>query len=503
MGNISSQNKKPEFYEVIDFIATKYILTLDFQSLSKLSENTEYCNDLILVTSDIIDKHFTELEVKYIAQRMRDGVSVDEMTSQKLMFLNKHELDNLAIQSDTTRKTTKQMLCRGVAKFYVKLAHVFACIMKTINPVYTYKNEHGVMIEKTLLEKDTIPPGASPTITKMNICENRIRALQPNLSNGSTASLHPKICDMNVNANGDLKTLMDEPGIPELMELYKDDYDVVTGKFVGMTELSKKQYAADLKLFYEAFTGETMPAKITEFNQIKLRDYQHLQGCQGENAPYKSSIDIPVTDNLYVQYAENIKQMIHVATENQNQLLYVLHKLFAFSEDDVRVHPKLTETKLQDCVEETRRLILILYTQCEQDYVNGIKLYEAIVQKRLFELTTRQIETLNMLIENPDVDGNESKKLSNSNDSSNLPQTSILRKSSDQNSSVQGSLVHGSLDQGSLDQGSSVQNALLLQNSSDQGSSDQGSSVQNSFEGLSSQDEQWKKGETFSKLPSV
>ena len=77
MGNTSSTtnnnnaaNKEFEnFYDIVDYIATYYILTMDFKSLSKLSEKA-YCNNLVIVTSDIIERYFNDMEVTYLAQRM-------------------------------------------------------------------------------------------------------------------------------------------------------------------------------------------------------------------------------------------------------------------------------------------------------------------------------------------------------------------------------------------------------------------------------------------------
>ena len=68
MGNSpSTANKKQfaNFYEIIDYIATYYILTMDFKSLSKLSDK-EYCDNLVVLTSDIIQKYFNDLEVTYL-----------------------------------------------------------------------------------------------------------------------------------------------------------------------------------------------------------------------------------------------------------------------------------------------------------------------------------------------------------------------------------------------------------------------------------------------------
>ena len=69
MGNISSNNSKnnsekkfDNFYDIIDYIATYYILTMDFKSLSKLSEKA-YCDKLVILTSDIIERYFNNMEI--------------------------------------------------------------------------------------------------------------------------------------------------------------------------------------------------------------------------------------------------------------------------------------------------------------------------------------------------------------------------------------------------------------------------------------------------------
>ena len=83
MGNSTSTSKKAEsefenFYDVIDYIATYYILTMDFKSLSKLSEKA-YCDKLVILTSDIVDRYFNEIEVTFLAQRIKEGVEVNDL----------------------------------------------------------------------------------------------------------------------------------------------------------------------------------------------------------------------------------------------------------------------------------------------------------------------------------------------------------------------------------------------------------------------------------------
>jgi hypothetical protein len=414
MGNTSSSNNSnnsPEnefknFYDVIDYIASYYILTLDFKSLSKLSEKA-YCDKLVILTSDIIERYFNDMEITYLAQRIKDGVEVNDLNKEKIIFINKDNFGSLDVSNDTQKSIKKKRVCIGIAKFYIKIAHIFAAIVMTINPVYTYKDVTGQTVKTGLFEKDKIPKNVNRKLYKLNICDNRIRALKRGEiidEKTSNVTLQPRICDINVGKNGIDKTLADEAGITELMKLYFDDnYDYSNGNFTGMSDSTKSQFMKDLKLFYTAFTGnETMPQEITKFSDIKLKDYNKTNGCQGSNPILKNKYNINKKDKLYVDYAENIKKMIKNAADNQSKLLSVINELFSYIIDPysgkrvIRVNPNLTDDLLQKCVEKTRRFIVDLYIKCETDYVNGVKIYEAIVETKILETTQKQIETLKM-----------------------------------------------------------------------------------------------------------
>jgi hypothetical protein len=411
MGNTTSStsNKSAEkefknFYDVIDYIATYYILTMDFKSLSKLSEKA-YCDKLVILTSDIIQRYFNDMEITYLAQRIKGGVEVNDLNKEKVIFINKDNLEGLDISNDAQKSIKKKRVCIGIAKFYVKVAHIFAAIVMTINPIYTYKDATGQTVKTGLLEKDKIPKNVDRKLYKLNICDNRIRALKKNETVDDATgnvTIQPNVCDMNVTKNGLDKTLTDEPGITELMKLYLDDnYDYSNGSFMGMSDTTKSQFMKDLKLFYTTFTGnETMPPEITKFSDIKLRDYNKKNGCQGPTPIFKNKYTINKKDKLFVDYAENTKKMIQTAADNQSKLLSVINELFTYIIDPysgkkvIRINPKLNDELLQKSVEKTRRFIVDLYVKCETDYVNGVKLYEAIVESKILETTQKQIETL-------------------------------------------------------------------------------------------------------------
>jgi hypothetical protein len=207
---------------------------------------------------------------------------------------------------------------------------------------------------------------------------------------------------MNLNKDGSVKTLGDEPGMVELLQLYLDDnYDYSNGTFTGMSDSTKRQFEKDLKTFYSAFTGNAeMPPEIKKFSDIKLRDYNSKNSCQGQNPAFKQNYILSDSDKLFTEYAKNINTMIQSASNKQSELLSVINDLFIFVNDPysdkkkIRVNPTLNEDKLQKIVEKTRGIIIELYVKCELDYVENLKVYEAIVESKILETTKKQIDNL-------------------------------------------------------------------------------------------------------------
>jgi hypothetical protein len=158
-----------------------------------------------------------------------------------------------------------------------------------------------------------------------------------------------------------------------------------------------------LKSFYSVFAetnGQPMPDNIKKFSDIKLKDYDKKLNCRGKYAPYNSNVRGTLEDDLFKQYAENLKQMLNKANTNQELLLDVLNKLFVYMTDPqtkkkiIRINPDLTEDLLQEVIIETRAIIINLYLTCETDFANGIKIYEAIVDKKIIETASSQIQTM-------------------------------------------------------------------------------------------------------------
>lgn len=391
--NKNEYKEKKNIADIIDYVATHYILTMNFESLTNLHNKT-YCDKLIVLTSDIINKNFTDREVSYLSNKINK--------TEHLIYTQQDDLDLV----EDVEPNKKHDLCNGIAKFYINIAHIFACIMTTVNPIYVFKNYNGEILKVGLNEKNKIPFGVKPEIIKYNICDNRISSLKNDFSENEendSITIHPTICNVNLDVNGELKTLQDEPGIPELIELYNDaNYDYETGEFNGMSVETEKLFKENLKEFYTTFTGnENMPPEIKQFSDVKLRDYNKNGKCM-------SSFNSPITgtNDLFKQYANNIQQMILKTNKNRDELLGILNKLFVYFVDTstgakiIRINPDLDETKLQTIVVDTRNIIIKLYLNCEQDYVNGIKLYEAIVEQKILETSQNQINSLKQMSQN-------------------------------------------------------------------------------------------------------
>ena len=162
--------------DAIHLIAAKYILTQNFSDMNKLSSK-EYCDKLVILTSDILKKFMTTKDIKYLSNKVENGIPINEIKKEKVVYLDIHDIEDkqkmeqstvtdqkyvfdrnmgwkqLASKNitkkkmfqnmDVSDKINKERMCKGIAKFYVKIAHIFSAILKTVNPVFTYKDQYG------------------------------------------------------------------------------------------------------------------------------------------------------------------------------------------------------------------------------------------------------------------------------------------------------------------------------------------------------------------------
>lgn len=392
-----NNNEKKSLSWTIDYMAANYILTSHFQDLKNLYD-PEYCKNLVVLTSDVIGKYLTNEEIDFLQQRMEGNEEKNIMTKQKVAYFDKNDLNNMDVQSSTKKKR----MCIGIAKFYVKVFHVFNAIAHTINPVYTYKDQEGTTVRVDYEHRNSIPKDANPKISKVNLCSARISALiNDQRFDGEEVTVKPKFCDLNKGNDVNDKNLQQEPGIPELELLYYDVYDYGEGRFTSMSPESLELYKKDVETFYKAFTKNSKkPDNIEKFGQILLEDYSKIGACSKDGQFRKSFTGSP-KEKLFGEYIKNIGTSIEHMNKNQDALLEVIDMLFVFIKDpqdpkkkQIIINPKLTFKSLQKIVDETRKRIIALYTQCEEDFHEGLRIFEAIVEEQIKLTTEKQIKNL-------------------------------------------------------------------------------------------------------------
>ena len=307
MGNGTSKPstdiKSPAKY--YDAIAVHYILTQNFKDLNALT-TTKGCNKLVILTEKVLKKFLNIKNIKYLAQRIKNGNVTNSMKEEKLTFIKpltvkenpKRDItgyryknedgsegthyggDNkISLKGGKTKphdmdvkdKDNKERMCNGIAKFYVRIAHIYAAMMKSVNPIYKYNTPDGKEHESSLLSRDKIPENArNVTLSEINLCNRRINALttpqgDANKITVSTScsinkkSTKPKFSNKQNTPFNDpqewgetnvtSKTLGEEPGIKEINGTWwKGKADCINKNGVSAKKVIKK-YKRIQKLF--------------------------------------------------------------------------------------------------------------------------------------------------------------------------------------------------------------------------------------------------------------
>ena len=358
------QHSNPSFFHTIDFIACNYIFTTNFENMTKLYD-TKYCDELVILIGDIINKYYSGIEVTCLKERIETGK------------VTLYKEPPLYIESTSSKLSD----CYQIAKFYVKISHLFFAILMTINPIFIYEDPitHKI-IKASLKDKNNIPHSVTPTIISNSLCGKKMNMLFGN-------EKYQLVQNLN-----------EEEGIPELINLYYDSgFNYNTNTFTKMSNKMKKKYNHDLKEFYKTFTqNNSMPSNIKTFSDIKLNNYSINEEEELQEGGKKNIVIIK-------EYAKNLKKMIKTVNKIQKKLLDILDKIFIYDKEPqnldnteiIRISPHLTEKLLQTYIDNSRKLIVQLYIDCETDFLEGVQIYEALIENITFHTSLSQLEQLN------------------------------------------------------------------------------------------------------------
>ena len=456
--NIGSGSKEASkrFKDTLDLIATQFIVTNDFKGL-KMLVNEKYCDDLTILTKDILATRFTTKEIKTLAK------------TDTFFYISKNELARL----EANTKDKKNRMCKQIARFYVRIAHLFASIITTVYPNWS-DSGNGQQGQGQ---------GQGQGI---EFCNARINALKNSIlekkGDLDAVNIQPTVCSLYSNSS----TLYAAPGFSALEVLYNDEYDETTGTFNRRSGAMQVKYENDLESLYEAFTGKSSkPSEIKSFSDINIaalssrfsecgpkqksdrsgeilqqeqlqqqqrdqqRQQQEDQRRRQEQDPYNyrqreqnpmarimeennreleriklraeikeksireeganmsgvmtssTNLRVKKTGSSFSNYAAHIRTMAGNADKFKARLLEIVDKLFLVVKNDatsnqakITIHPALSNEMLNQLVNQTRDIIVQLYLGCERDFYTGIKLLRVIIEEKMQETMEAALENL-------------------------------------------------------------------------------------------------------------
>jgi len=196
--DIRDEKNKFKLPNVLHLTAAKLISKAKFTDLEKLHDK-KYCDNLVILTSKILRHHLNSQEVLWLDRSIRDqqGNPIENMKKEPLVHLDKNDIPKL----DVVGEQKKQHMCTGIAKFYIKVAHLFAAINKTVNPQIAWKDINGKHLTP-VMNKSEVPKGVQTSLAKLNFCTQRIAAIKPIHNTDKNILIKAKNCNMNIQSGG-------------------------------------------------------------------------------------------------------------------------------------------------------------------------------------------------------------------------------------------------------------------------------------------------------------
>ena len=111
--------------------AADLILRSNFKDMQLLMKKDE-CDKLVILTSNVIDKHFHKADINVFNSKINGS---NKETTEPIEYIKESRLNSEKTKMDED----KSKLCQGLARYYVKIAHLFAAISQTVNPKYVYE----------------------------------------------------------------------------------------------------------------------------------------------------------------------------------------------------------------------------------------------------------------------------------------------------------------------------------------------------------------------------
>jgi hypothetical protein len=394
MGNIFSSSNGPDPSEInikgltenINDIAVHYILKQNSIDLLRLTDK-EYYDNLIILTSKILDSRLNNLEIGLINDKIKGET-----------------IGNAVFSLIPSTDKIKNKMISNIAKFYIKIITIYSAIVSTIDPQYSYQDEEGQVhffYLKDIEAYKKIPKGVTPTLTNltnpMNLCRKRLNILKHKLdiSDPDIVTINPgqQLCDNMVESTN----LSQEVGIRELDLLYYDIFDYNTKTWSKRSKKMDEVYKTDLTLFYKIFTGKNnRPSEIKSFKDIELLDFRTIKYCR-EDPFFKQELFISKQDERIQEYIKHIQLIEDSVTTHRSTLSEILSNIFidkiVDGEKNYTINPSLTLDDIKILETRTRDTIINMYGDCEKSFIEALIIFEKIYEEKSNNIASKRLQT--------------------------------------------------------------------------------------------------------------
>jgi hypothetical protein len=232
----------------------------------------------------------------------------------------------------------------------------------------------------------------------------------------------------------------------ESSEQYKQDLLKVYRTYTN--DLNINQLPEDVSDFSDIFSKpfHKTDACISSNNTINSISNSTSKGMF--TRPFEFNTETMQSNELLVKYAKNLRELTDATQKKHIELMEIIHQIFVFenstshdnitppipqetnsisssspttntndiqqtqtppytptvpSKDEItvplhriyKIHPELTKEKLQLLITYTRENILLpMYIYCEDKYIHGIQLFQAIVEEKIQKNLQEELQTL-------------------------------------------------------------------------------------------------------------
>ena len=320
MGQLNSTNNKLTI-TCINNVASDFILNLNKSDMISLKD-IEYCDKLASVISTLF---------------------YDNISSNHINDLYHNIYNDLNHYIEDTSE-----MCEYIARYYIKIAHIFSIITMAIYPSHNDKDSNLSYFY----------------LTKHNILTNNIN----NKISSKEKEVFKVFNDITIEP-----LYFNDFYMTELQLLY-NNCDMSNNDYF------LKTYNLDLEMFYKKFTGNNVfPNNITKFSDILLRYYD------------KKTIPINKHYDLIEKYAIHTAYSIKCMNEYQNKLVNILKIIFSKNNC---INKDFDNDKLNNIIHKLRPIIQNMYSDGDKNYEISYNILNAFIKQQTIKQDMEIIKSL-------------------------------------------------------------------------------------------------------------